>query len=77
VKNLNSNLTGVVGGFHLAGRSVEDKIDETIGCLRRLNPDILLAGHCTGWKAKVKLSQSFEYNFQPLSVGGRYIFNAM
>lgn len=74
---LNSKLTGVVGGFHLAGRSVENKINDTIECLKELNPEILLAGHCTGWRGKAKLYQAFEYNFQPLTVGGRYIFNSM
>ena len=77
MSKLKSKLTGVVGGFHLAGRSMEDKIDDTISCLKELNPDILLAGHCTGWRAKARLSQEFEYSFQPLSVGGKYIFNGL
>ena len=78
VKNqLQAKLVGVVGGFHLAGRSVEGKIDDTITELRKLNPDIILSGHCTGWRAKAKLYGAFEYNYQPLSAGGRYVFNAM
>ena len=74
---LDSKLTGVVGGFHLAGSSVEGRIKDTIDGLKVLDPDILLAGHCTGWKAKAQLHQAFEYNFQPLTVGGRYIFNSI
>lgn len=74
---LQSKLTGVVGGFHLAGRSVEGKIDSTIQELQKINPEIILSGHCTGWRAKAKLYEAFEYNYQPLSSGGRYVFNAM
>ena len=72
-----STLTAVIGGFHLAGSSVEDRIDATIDALKDLKPDILLAGHCTGWRAKAKLASAFPYNFQPLSVGGSYKFNSM
>lgn len=72
-----SKLTGVIGGFHLAGSSVEDRIDATVAALKDLSPDIILAGHCTGWRAKAKLSNAFPYNFQPLSVGGVYSFNSM
>lgn len=77
VSKLNASLTGVVGGFHLAGSSVENRIEATIEGLRELKPDILLAGHCTGWRAKAKLYEAFEYNFQPLTVGGKYVFNSM
>jgi len=77
VEKLSSNLTGVVGGFHLAGSSVDNRIDSTISGLKELEPEILLAGHCTGWRAKAKLYQAFEYNFQPLTVGGKYVFNSM
>mmetsp|Transcript_22117 Transcript_22117/g.25594 ORF Transcript_22117/g.25594 Transcript_22117/m.25594 type:complete len:365 (+) Transcript_22117:99-1193(+) len=70
-------LTAVIGGFHLAGSSVEGRIDDTISGLKELKPDILLAGHCTGWRAKAKLMDNFEYNFQPMSVGGKYVFNSL
>jgi 7,8-dihydropterin-6-yl-methyl-4-(beta-D-ribofuranosyl)aminobenzene 5'-phosphate synthase len=72
VKKLDSKLVGVVGGFHLAGRSVEGKIQDTIDRLKEFDPEIILAGHCTGWRAKAKLQQEFEYTFQPLSVGGKF-----
>ena len=77
VEKVEANLIGVVGGFHLAGRSCENRIDATIDALKLLKPEILLAGHCTGWRAKAQLYEAFEYNFQPLTVGGRYIFNSM
>jgi 7,8-dihydropterin-6-yl-methyl-4-(beta-D-ribofuranosyl)aminobenzene 5'-phosphate synthase len=76
-EQLESKLTAAVGGFHLAGSSVEDRIEETVKALQDLNPELLLAGHCTGWRAKAKLAETFPYNFQPLSVGGTYKFNSM
>ena len=74
---LKSKLTAAVGGFHLAGSSVEDRIEKTVEALKDLNPELLLAGHCTGWRAKAKLAEEFPYTFQPLSVGGIYKFNSM
>lgn len=74
---LDSKLTAAVGGFHLAGSAVEGRIEETVKDLKELGPDLLLAGHCTGWRAKSKLAEEFPYNFQPLSVGGVYKFNSM
>jgi 7,8-dihydropterin-6-yl-methyl-4-(beta-D-ribofuranosyl)aminobenzene 5'-phosphate synthase len=74
---LESKLTAVIGGFHLAGSSVEDRIGSTVEALKEMNPELLLAGHCTGWKAKAKLSEEFPYNFQSMSVGGFYKFNSM
>lgn len=74
---LESRLTAVVGGFHLAGSSVEDRIEPTVEALKEMNPELLLTGHCTGWRAKAKLAEEFPYNFQSMSVGGIYKFNSM
>jgi 7,8-dihydropterin-6-yl-methyl-4-(beta-D-ribofuranosyl)aminobenzene 5'-phosphate synthase len=76
-EKLESKLTAAVGGFHLAGSAVEDRIENTVEALKDLNPELLLAGHCTGWRAKAKLAEDFPYTFQPLSVGGMYKFNSM
>ena len=76
-EKLESKLTAAVGGFHLAGSSVEDRIGDTVRALKGLDPELLLAGHCTGWRAKAKLAEEFPFNFQPLSVGGTYKFNSM
>jgi len=76
-ETIDSKITAVVGGFHLSGSSVEGRIEATIQSLEELNPDVLLAGHCTGWKAKAALVKTFEFTFQPLAVGGKYVFNSM
>lgn len=41
----------MVGGYHLA--DAEDaKLNATMEDLRRFEPKVLLAGHCTGWRFK-------------------------
>lgn len=72
-----SRLTAIIGDFHLAGSSVEDRIVPTVEALKEMNPELLLAGHCTGWRAKAKLAEEFPYNFQSMAVGGVYKFNSM
>ena len=69
-------LWGVIGGFHLGGRLVEGRITRTVKDLKAMNPAVVLAGHCTGWKAKAHLAVELEDHFQPLAVGARYIFNS-
>ncbi len=77
IDKLQAKVVGIVGGLHLAGKSGENKIDETVEGLKILEPDIILSGHCTGWRAKSKLYETFQYNYNPMSVGGKYIFNSM
>ncbi|KAG2438963.1 hypothetical protein HYH02_010755 [Chlamydomonas schloesseri] len=66
----------VVGGLHLASRHMEARIPETIAALKELDPHLILAGHCTGWRAKAALLGAFPGRMQPLSVGGVYSFLA-
>ena len=69
-------LFAVMGGFHLGGAKVQDRISQTVRELKELEPSIVLAGHCTGWKAKAQLAMEFEGNYQPLSVGCTYKFTS-
>ncbi|KXZ49267.1 hypothetical protein GPECTOR_22g860 [Gonium pectorale] len=66
----------VVGGLHLASRPMEARIPETVAALRQLAPRRILAGHCTGWRAKAALAAAFPDTFQPCLVGGTYRFLA-
>ena len=70
------HLFAVIGGFHLAGGQVEDRIPRTIKDLKQLHPSVVLAGHCTGWRAKAQLALEFEGRFQPLAVGATYKFTS-
>lgn len=74
---------GLMGGFHLAGPSVEPIIGRTADALRALcgagsahSDAVLLPGHCTGWRAKAALLAAFPGMVQPSVVGGCYTFSA-
>lgn len=73
-KSLPAPLFGVVGGFHLGGVAVEDRIEATVEDLKELHPAVLLPGHCTGWRAKARLATEMPHQTQPLAVGGTYTF---
>lgn len=68
----------VVGGYHLAGGSMERRIDATVRDLReRVGPRIVAPGHCTGWRAKAALAATFAPGgYGPSVVGTRYRLTA-
>mmetsp|Transcript_13451 Transcript_13451/g.25323 ORF Transcript_13451/g.25323 Transcript_13451/m.25323 type:complete len:324 (+) Transcript_13451:84-1055(+) len=76
IEKSSKTLFGVVGGLHLAGGRVENRVDATVTGLEEMNPAVVLAGHCTGWRGKAALAEVFPNRFQPLAVGGKYIFQA-
>ncbi len=63
----------VFGGFHLSGREFEKRIDQTVEELRRINPDLVVPSHCTGWRALNAMSKGFGDTFVFNSVGNRYL----
>ena len=68
----------VLGGFHLAGAVMEQRIDATATDLAELvRPRILAPGHCTGWRAKATLAQHFAPgHYAPSVVGTSFILQA-
>lgn len=68
------SIFGVVGGLHLSGRDCEPRIQDTVKDLVDLDPHVVLAGHCTGWRAKAALAAALPGRFQTCVVGGRYEF---
>jgi 7,8-dihydropterin-6-yl-methyl-4-(beta-D-ribofuranosyl)aminobenzene 5'-phosphate synthase len=64
----------VLGGFHLAGAAMEQRIAATIGDLGTLiAPGLVAPGHCTGWRAKAALAEHFAPGrYAPSVVGTRY-----
>jgi 7,8-dihydropterin-6-yl-methyl-4-(beta-D-ribofuranosyl)aminobenzene 5'-phosphate synthase len=64
----------VMGGFHLAGKTFEDRIQPTIEELRRINPELIVPSHCTGWRAMCTMAKAFPEAFLWNSVGNRYQF---
>jgi 7,8-dihydropterin-6-yl-methyl-4-(beta-D-ribofuranosyl)aminobenzene 5'-phosphate synthase len=58
----------VIGGFHLTPHG-DEVIQHTIQGLKELNPELIMAGHCTGFKALTKLAAAFPDNFMVSCVG--------
>jgi 7,8-dihydropterin-6-yl-methyl-4-(beta-D-ribofuranosyl)aminobenzene 5'-phosphate synthase len=63
-----NKVTAILGGFHLTVGG-ENLIKETIQGLKELNPGIIIAGHCTGFKALTQLALNFPDNFMVSCVG--------
>ena len=67
-------IHAVMGGFHLSGAN-EKIIPDTVAALSELNPQVIAAGHCTGWRAVNALANTFgDDALDPLAVGKRYTF---
>ncbi len=68
----------VLGGYHLAGKAMEQRIPDTVRALHALNPKLVAPGHCTGWRAKAALADAFSptRRYAPSVVGTRYTLTA-
>ena len=68
----------VLGGYHLAGKIMEERIAATVRDLAaRIAPRIVAPGHCTGWRAKAALAQAFApAHYAPSVVGTLYKLTA-
>jgi 7,8-dihydropterin-6-yl-methyl-4-(beta-D-ribofuranosyl)aminobenzene 5'-phosphate synthase len=73
-------LTGIdkvhafVGGFHLTGGLFEPIIPRTLAELVAIGPDIIVPGHCTGWRATHELARQLPEAYIQTSVGTRLHF---
>ncbi|MHB8070070.1 MAG: MBL fold metallo-hydrolase, partial [Desulfobaccales bacterium] len=63
-----TKIAAIIGGFHLTAGG-DDLINGTINGLKELNPGLLLAGHCTGFKALTRLAAALPDNFMVSCVG--------
>ena len=79
-KELSSGLPVdvVLGGYHLAGAAMEQRIDDTVRDLVKIvAPRVVAPGHCTGWRAKAALATAFAPGrYGPSVVGSRYVLDA-
>lgn len=64
----------VLGGYHLAGKPMEPRIEASVRDLAaRIRPRLVAPGHCTGWRAKARLAQAFAPGrYGPSVVGTMY-----
>ena len=71
----NQPIDLLLGGYHLAGAAVEDRIEATVADLIRLvEPGIVAPGHCTGWRALGALTAAgSRTRMAPSVVGARFL----
>jgi 7,8-dihydropterin-6-yl-methyl-4-(beta-D-ribofuranosyl)aminobenzene 5'-phosphate synthase len=69
----------VLGGYHLAGKAMEARIEPTVRDLEgRIGPRLVATGHCTGWRAKARLAHAFAPGrYAPSVVGTMYRLSAL
>ena len=65
----------VLGGFHLSGPFFEKFHDPTVAALKKINPDVLMPMHCTGWKAIQRFQKEFPESFVLNSVGSKVMLS--
>ena len=61
-----------MGGFHLADAQ-PPLIQETVSDLKALDAKLLLAGHCTGWRAKFEIQKEMPGRLVPSFVGSKFV----
>ena len=65
-------LHAVMGGFHLAGAGMEQRIAETVHDMRAFELDLIVPGHCTGFRAVHALLNEFGDGIVVPSAVGRF-----
>jgi 7,8-dihydropterin-6-yl-methyl-4-(beta-D-ribofuranosyl)aminobenzene 5'-phosphate synthase len=68
-------IHAVLGGFHLSGPFFEKFHDPTIDALKKIDPDVLMPMHCTGWKAIQRFQKEFPESFVLNSVGSKMMLS--
>jgi len=68
-------IHAVLGGFHLSGPFFEKFHDPTIDALKKIDPDVLMPMHCTGWKAIQRFQKEFPESFILNSVGSKLMLS--
>jgi 7,8-dihydropterin-6-yl-methyl-4-(beta-D-ribofuranosyl)aminobenzene 5'-phosphate synthase len=66
-------VVAVIGGYHLA-QAAEDEISQTVEYFKELKPDLVVPGHCTGFKAIRRFAEQMPGQFIEGVVGATYLF---
>jgi len=69
-------LHALLGGLHLSGAFFTPSIGPTVRALTELAPDLLVPGHCTGWRAQHTLAAALPDSWVQGSSGTRYQLTA-
>ena len=51
-----AEVHALLGGLHLGGPAFEPIIGRTVDALSAMSPDLVVPGHCTGWRAQHALA---------------------
>ena len=70
----NNHVHAVIGGMHLC-HSEENRIIEIVKNLKKINPDIVIPLHCTGFEAVNRIYNTFKDRVKLLNVGDRFTLN--
>ena len=62
-------IAGVIGGLHLTGNIFEPVIPPTLAELAKIHPEVIVPGHCTGWKAMHEIARLMPEAFVQTAVG--------
>jgi hypothetical protein len=65
-------LHALLGGLHLGGAFFAPSIGPTVHALTELAPDLLVPGHCTGWRAQHTIAAALPDSWVQGSSGTRY-----
>jgi 7,8-dihydropterin-6-yl-methyl-4-(beta-D-ribofuranosyl)aminobenzene 5'-phosphate synthase len=66
-----------VGGLHLSGGAFEPLIPETVTHFAAIAPEVVVPGHCTGWRATHELARTLPDAFVQTSIGTRLRFEGV
>ena len=67
-----AKVYAVLGGFHLAGKEFEKRIDPTVKELRKIDLQLIVPSHCTGYRALYAINEVLTDAFVYNSVGNQY-----
>ena len=71
-----SRLHALIGGLHLGGPAFEPIIGPTVAALSAAAPDLIVSGHCTGWRAQHALAAALPDAWVQGSSGTTYRMSA-
>ncbi|MGC8999266.1 MAG: MBL fold metallo-hydrolase [Candidatus Bathyarchaeia archaeon] len=56
-------IHAILGGFHLAGKDCEPRINQTVKQLKRIKPNLVAPSHCTGWRGNYAIAEALQKAF--------------
>ncbi len=71
-----NKIEGLIGGLHLIEVGWEERIEKTVEALSEIDPNWVVAGHCTGFAALKRISMVLGDKFSLLHAGKRVSLGA-